>query len=432
MSTVMQTHELTRSRPAPLFRDQALAAARSQTFGKIVLSRPPSFTLFTGFAVLLAAATVAFLLFGSYTERSRLAGQLISDAGLGKVYAPQAGIVLERHVIEGAAVKAGEVLFVISSERSSASQGPTQAAISGEVRERAASLSSELETTRRLQERERESLALSVSGLQDEFEQLTGEIKSQQDRAQVAEGSAARYRRAYELKVVPIEVEQQKAGELLDQRTRLQALERERIALKQRLTAAKADLSTLPMKQQNQLADIDRRLAETSAELAESEAKRRIVVTAPQASTATAVLANVGQYVDGAKPLVTLMPRGALLHADLYAPSRAMGFVRPGDPVLIRYQAFPYEKFGHQQGTVESVARSALSKNELDAVTIADSTGAEPLYRITVRLASQSIQAYGRAQPLQSGMLLEADVLRETRRLYEWVLEPLYSVAGKL
>jgi len=415
-----------------LFRDQALAAARSQTLGKIVLVRPPSFALLTGFAALLAAATVTFLVFGSYTERSRIAGQLISDAGLGKVYAPQAGIVLERHVIEGAAVKPGDVLFVISSERSSASQGATQAAISGEVRERAASLSGELETTRRLQERERESLALGVSGLQDEFAQLDAQIRSQQDRVQVAEGSAARYRRAYELKVVSIEVEQQKAGELLDQRTRLEALERDEIALKQRLYVAKADLASLPMKQQNQLADIDRRLAETSAQLAESEARRRIVVTAPQAGTATAVLTNIGQYVDGTKPLVTLMPAGALLHADLYAPSRAVGFVRPGDPVLIRYQAFPYEKFGHSQGTVESVARTALSKSELDAVEISDSATAEPLYRITVRLASQSIQAYGRAQPLQSGMLLEADVLRETRRLYEWVLEPLYSVAGKL
>jgi len=430
MSTVVSTDQ--KSASAPLFRDQALAAARSQTFGKIVLIRPPSFALLTLFAILLAAATLCFLVFGSYTERSRIAGQLISDAGLGKVYAPQAGIVLERHVIEGAAVNAGDVLFIISSERSSASQGATQAAISGEVRERAASLSSELETTRRLQERERETLAQNVSGLQDELAQLDAQIKSQEDRVQVAEGSAARYRRAYELKVVPIEVEQQKAGELLDQRTRLEALEREEIALKQRLSAAKADLASLPMRQQNQLADIDRRLTETSQELAESEAKRRIVVTAPQAGTATAVLANVGQYVDGAKPLVTLMPAGALLHADLYAPSRAVGFVRPGDPVLIRYQAFPYEKFGHSQGTVESVARTALPKSELDAVEISDSATAEPLYRITVRLASQSIEAYGRPQPLQSGMLLEADVLRETRRLYEWVLEPLYSVAGKL
>jgi membrane fusion protein len=293
-------------------------------------------------------------------------------------------------------------------------------------------LTEEIETTRRLQEQERQSLSAGIVGLQEEIAQIDAQIKSQRDRVQVAQGSAERYRQLYELKVVPIESEQQKTGEFLDQRTRLQAFEREEVALRERLTAAKADLLSLPMKQQNQLADINRRLAETSAQLAESEAKRRIVVTAPLAGTATAVLANVGQYVDGAKPLVTLMPAGALLHADLYAPSRAVGFVRPGDSVLIRYQAFPYEKFGHQSGIVEAVARTALAKSELDAVELSDSANSESVYRITVRLASQSIQAYGRAQPLQSGMLLEADVLRERRRLYEWVLEPLYSMAGKL
>lgn len=415
-----------------IFRDQALAAARSQTFGKIVLIRPPSFTLLTVFAVLLAAATIAFLVFGSYTERSRIAGQLISDAGVGKVYAPQAGIVLERHVIEGEAVEAGDVLFVISSERSSASQGATQAAISAQVRERAASFKAERESTQALERTERESLAERLQGIRTEIKELEVERGDQRSRVTLAQESLARYQKLIVDHLVSSEQLGQKSAELLDQRARLQALERDATRLNQELSAAQVQLASLPLKQQNQLADIDRRLAETSAQLAESEAKRRIVVAAPEAGTATAVLANVGQYVDAAKPLVTLMPAGALLHADLYAPSRAVGFVRPGDSVLIRYQAFPYEKFGHSQGTVESVARTALSKSELDAVEISDSGSAEPLYRITVRLSSQSIQAYGRAQPLQSGMLLEADVLRETRRLYEWVLEPLYSVAGKL
>ena len=56
----------------------------------------------------------------------------------------------------------------------------------------------------------------------------------------------------------------------------------------------------------------------------------------------------------------------------------------------------------------------------------------EPLYRITVDLASQTVSAYGRPQPLQAGLLLEADVLQDTRRVYEWVLERLYRLTGKL
>jgi membrane fusion protein len=38
--------------------------------------------------------------------------------------------------------------------------------------------------------------------------------------------------------------------------------------------------------------------------------------------------------------------------------------------------------------------------------------------------------AYGEAVPLQPGMQLEADVLMGTRRLYQWVLDPLHSLTG--
>lgn len=56
----------------------------------------------------------------------------------------------------------------------------------------------------------------------------------------------------------------------------------------------------------------------------------------------------------------------------------------------------------------------------------------EALYRIRVKLAKPQVQAYGHAVPLQAGMRLEADVQLDTRHLYEWALEPLFSVTGKL
>ena len=59
-------------------------------------------------------------------------------------------------------------------------------------------------------------------------------------------------------------------------------------------------------------------------------------------------------------------------------------------------------------------------------------TSGEPLYRIRLRLQRQSVQAYGETLPLKSGMLVDASVLLEQRRLYEWVLEPLFSISGRL
>lgn len=57
---------------------------------------------------------------------------------------------------------------------------------------------------------------------------------------------------------------------------------------------------------------------------------------------------------------------------------------------------------------------------------------AEPVYRVLVSLNSQSVLAYGVAEPLRPGMIVDADIMGEKRRIYEWILEPAYSVTGKI
>jgi membrane fusion protein len=132
------------------------------------------------------------------------------------------------------------------------------------------------------------------------------------------------------------------------------------------------------------------------------------------------------------------MPGGVELEAHLYSPSRSIGFVQAGQRVLLRYESYPYQRFGHYQGTISSVSRVALSPGDLPpqiaGLTSLTGSGAgapaEPIYRITVKLASQSVMAYGAPVPLQSGMSLVADLALERRRLFEWVLDPVYALRG--
>jgi membrane fusion protein len=56
----------------------------------------------------------------------------------------------------------------------------------------------------------------------------------------------------------------------------------------------------------------------------------------------------------------------------------------------------------------------------------------EPAYRVTVVLDSQVVKAYGHDLPLQVGMIVDADIWLDRRKLYEWVLDPLYSVLGRV
>ena len=85
-------------------------------------------------------------------------------------------------------------------------------------------------------------------------------------------------------------------------------------------------------------------------------------------------------------------------------------------------------KFGQAPGTVLSVSEAPLA--QADAAARAGAR-VEPVYRVVVALRSQSVLAYGTPHRLLPGMEVEADVLLETRRLYEWALEPLYALAGR-
>lgn len=202
----------------------------------------------------------------------------------------------------------------------------------------------------------------------------------------------------------------------------MQSLQRQATATRRTIAQLQQSLREVPGQRLAAQAGFQRDLAQLEQERVETEARGELAVSAPVAGVVATLMIKPGQAVQAGQPLLSVLPGDGRLEAELLVPSRAIGFVEPGDRVLLRYQAYPYQKFGHYLGTVARISRSALD----------NARQGEPLYRITVRLARQSVVAYGRPEPLKPGMLLDADILGEKRRLFEWLLEPLYSLKGKV
>lgn len=159
-----------------------------------------------------------------------------------------------------------------------------------------------------------------------------------------------------------------------------------------------------------------------------------LVISAAADGVVGTVNAQTGQFVEPSQILTSILPKDSELIAQMYVPSRSIGFIKVGDEILLHYQAFAYQKFGHAKAKVISIAKVPMAGQEIPAIgTVSpnEQLGNEPLYIVRVSLDRQFVQAYGENLPLQSGMLLEGDILHETRKLYEWVLEPLYSITGK-
>jgi len=414
-----------------LFRREALEHQQHKRYGTILLARPLSYSIFTAIFSTIAVGIVIFFFFFGFTRKETVAGVLLPERGLIRVYPMQPGLVIERKVSDGQVVLEGDVLFVLSGERVSSAKGQTQATISEALANRIDRLRGEL-VQQQIQARQQQD-ALQKRRLQllGQIEQIGGEIALQQRRAQLAEASSQRYTDLQKSNFISEAQLQEKSADLLDQQSRLRILERNRTSLNFDLATLDGDLRDQPLKAQREASAIERAISEIQQDLAESEARRRIVVHAPQSGTITAISAEPGQAVSANQPLAAVLESGGKLEAELYAPTRAIGFIKPGSQVLVRYQAFPYQKFGQHRGVVREISRTPLQSVEIASPSMRDPGSTEPLYRIRVTLDSQTVQAYGNAEPLRAGMQLDASLLLEHRKLFEWVIEPLYSISGK-
>jgi membrane fusion protein len=414
-----------------LFRHEVLENRQRDWLGSIQLTRPLSLRLLTGLAIVVAIAVVAYLVFGEYTRKARVTGLLVPDKGVIRLVAPRTGTVVESHVAEGRAVTQGDVLYVLSVEQSTLS-GDTEAAVQRSLSARERSLQGASQEQLEL-ERERIVAAdREIEAMRRELSQMDAEAQLQEQRLKLAQQAQAQLEALRGENFISAAQVRTKAEELLGLRAQIQALQRQRASHLREIEQLQARRRQIPLQVRAQRGEIDRDMAELAQLAAENEARRRIVVRAPQDGVVTSVLAQVGQAVSPATALASLLPANAQLQAQLFAPSSAVGFLRAEQAVLLRYQAFPHQKFGQHSGQVVQVSRSPLQPAELAGLVQAPDTGGEALYRITVALDRQSVIAYGQPQALVPGMQLEADVLLDRRRLIEWLFEPVLGLAGRI
>lgn len=415
----------------PLFRSAALSHASDRRYGRIVLLRPASFAWLTGMFALIAIAIILFFSLASYTRKAQVPGVLLPSQGLIRVQPAQSGVVVEVKVREGQQVRAGDVLFVLGNERESATRGDAGREITTLLQSRRDSLAGDQAMLRMQARQKQETLRRKADDLARELQRMDEQIGLQRRRVALAEDTLQRNRKLLESQFISAAALQDKQAEVIDQQTKLADLQRSRAALQSEHDAALSDLGDLQLQAKRDEAAAQRGMAELEQDLTENEAKRKLLVRASQAGMVSGIAVQAGQTAAAGQTLANLSPAGSPLEAELYAPSRAAGFVKPGMAVLIRYQAYPYQKFGQFKGTVREVSRSALRPEELYLPGGQGGSG-EQLYRVRVRLERQSVTTYGQAQPLKAGMALDASVLLERRKLYEWVLEPLYSISGKV
>ncbi|MGS1015304.1 HlyD family secretion protein [Rhodanobacter sp. UC4450_H17] len=415
-----------------LFRQEVIEAKRGEWLGSIIVATPLSRWALTTLALILAAAIMLFLLLGHYTRRETVTGQLVPNSGVLTVAAPGVGTVTRLLVRGGQHVEAGDALLELSSKQDSTALGDTHTLVAQQLDIQRARLRSDLANQNQLATQQADALRAKVVLLQAQLKQIDGQLALQQQQVSSNQQLLARIKplgvKGY---VSAVQIQQQTTA-VLNAQAQYKQLRRQQLEARQQLDSADQQLAQLPLDEATKRNDTERQLAALTQSIAQNEQQRAIVLHAPRAGVVSTVLLKPGQMVSAGQPLLSILPAGSLMQAQLLVPSRAIGFIEPGSRVVMRYQAFAYQKFGQQYGHVTDISRSALSPADVATLIGERPQTAQPMYRVQVALDSQHVLAYGKPEPVRPGMALEADILIDRRRLIEWVFEPLYGMAHHL
>ncbi|WP_280152260.1 HlyD family efflux transporter periplasmic adaptor subunit [Piscinibacter sp. XHJ-5] len=411
-----------------LFRQEAIDATRATLAGRVLAAHRLPFAVLSALAAGIAIAIVCWGMWGQYTRKAHVSGYLTPSAGMIKVYAGQAGTLVEKHVHEGQKVTRGDTLFVLSTERGSPETPASQTAAIGAIAQRQSALAREYESHAGI-------ARLQVAGTQQRLRRMEAERRElqsaeahQRQRVESAERAFARYESLGAQRFVPEAQVEQKRDELLDQRGRLNEVLRDQASLEREVESLRQDLASAELRATHERSKLDREKAQLSQELTEHQSRRTIVITAPADGIATAVLADRGQTTGAQTLLLSILPGDGRLEAKLLVPSRSIAFIAPGDQVSLRYQAFPYQRFGTFKGQVTEIPRTMVAPGEADGPVALQ----ESAYRVTVKIEAQAVRTERSEVPLQPGMQLDADIWLERRRLVEWLFEPMLTVARRV
>jgi membrane fusion protein len=214
----------------------------------------------------------------------------------------------------------------------------------------------------------------------------------------------------------------------LDSELALQAAALQISALESERQDSQARLEQLPSMQQTRLAEI----AEAASRLAQREtavqASVSQTVVAPVAGLVSALHVIEGQTVLADTLALSLLPASALFHAELFVPGRSIGMLDEAARVQLRFDSYPFEKYGLYGATVDRIARSLILPGDarLPVAVV------EPVYRVRATLDQQYIEVDGARRALTAGITLKADILLSQRSLFEWMLAPVISAGSRL
>lgn len=414
-----------------LFRSQAVDHKKNRLHGEVLLIPKLSYIVLSGIISAWVLCVLVWLFNSSYARKETVLGWLEPPNGVIRVYPEDTGIIKAVLIAEGDRVSKDQPLIVINGDRVLASGQHMQAQLLEEYESQRRLLDEQLQRVETTFSMRTSDIKQQVSAANRELNILKTQLTTISQRQDMLDKQVASYKSLWEDGHVSSMEYDNMINQKLSLSSERQSILRDQVAQNNLIEQLETQKNLLPDENANKISQLRERLSATAQKIAQLNGQRSYVLKAPRDGVINNLQAIEGQQARPGSniPLLTLIPNDAQLTAQLLIPVRSIGFVEPMQFLDIRYDAFPYQKFGLYSGQIKSVSKTLFLPNELLNAPIVLQ---EPVYRVSASLHNPSVHAYGKEFSLKPGMTLSADVRLGERTLMQWLLEPIYSLKGRL
>ncbi len=419
-----------------IFRKEAIEHTRSKWLGKALL-----ISGYPAWVVVLLSATfliilISLMAFSSYTRRINVSGEVITQPHAINIFSPQQGFITHTWVKTGDSVAKGDHLYQIDTSRSTQSGNVSQnsiAAIQKQIQlieeiilklqqnkqKTEQNLRQQLNQYQTAHEKSLALVANAAKGM-EEMRQSMDNYDGYQRKGMITKDQLNNQRYLY-----------------YQQQTAYQSLNTQSIQESLQITNLQSELSTRATDFDNQISQYQFQLSGLNRQLAEVDGGGTVFIDAPSDGKIDSLSVTQGQMVNAGDSLAQLVPNGGDGYAlVLWLPNSSLPYVTPGDSINIRYEAFPFEKFGQFPGKILSISSVPASAQEMamynNVPRQPSGTTSQPFYKVLVTLDLNRLTARDNPLRLSSGMKAESTLFLEKRPVYQWMLAPYYDLKKSL
>jgi membrane fusion protein len=404
-----------------LFRREAIEHQRQRLYGEVVLAVPLTHWAVTAATCAALLLLTCFLVFGSFARKETVVGWVKPDRGVVRVQTPDDGVVESMLVVEGQDVEAGALLASLRLDTDLAQGESVGKRLGSELDGERRQLDEQLSSAQAQADTREAQLRADINSLDQQMVQYRRQMTVNAQRITLTQKQVDERAPYVQQGLVSRFDADKLADVLLSLRQVKEELAQEMLVKQHQADKLRRDLEATPQLRQAAVAEIRGRMFALDQRVTQSVRRSRALLTAPVAGRVAGVHQIVGETAKANAVVVDLLPKNGKLQVELFAPTRAMGFIAPGSQVRLRYEAFPYQKFGVGKGRVIRISQAAMEGRDLPGGLAAD----ELVYRIVVALETDHVLINGHPRPLRSGMTLKADVLVERRSLGEYLFAPV-------